>query len=156
MTSSRGRDAGDELHTAAAARLRQDGQRYTASRRALVEALDLARQPVTITEILERCVDLPQSSAYRNLAVLERAGVVHRIVTSDEFSRFELAEQLTDDHHHHLICTGCGSVGDFAVPPSLERRLQKELDAVAGRTGFSAEHHRFDAIGRCARCASDR
>lgn len=29
---------------------------------------------------------------YRNLGVLERAGVAVRIVTNDEFARFELAE----------------------------------------------------------------
>lgn len=145
-----------ELHGAAAARLREDGQRYTTSRRSLVEALEEAGRPLTLPEILDLCSNLPQSSGYRNLAVLERAGVVHRIVTSDEFSRFELAEELTDDHHHHLICSHCGSVDDFVVPPSLERRLQQELDAVAGRTGFTAEHHRFDVIGRCADCAPRR
>ena len=33
---------------------------------------------------------------YRNLSVLERAGVVQRIVTTDEWARYELAEDLTD------------------------------------------------------------
>lgn len=141
-----------ELHVTAANRLRREGQRYTANRRALVDALDGSAAPLTIREILAACDDVPQSSAYRNLALLERAGVVHRIITTDEFSRYELTEELTDDHHHHLICSRCGAVTDFSVPPDLEHRLEKALDEVAGETGFEAEHHRFDLVGRCAEC----
>ena len=33
---------------------------------------------------------------YRNLSILERAGVVQKVVTSDEWARFELAEDLTE------------------------------------------------------------
>lgn len=142
-----------DFHATAATRLRQDGQRYTSNRRSLVEALEGAGRPLAIPEILESCPGVPQSSAYRNLAVLERAGVVHRIATVDEFARFELAEELTDDHHHHLICSRCGSVADFSVPPSLERRLEGALDEVAAQTGFAPEHHRFDLVGLCADCA---
>ena len=39
---------------------------------------------------------LAQSSAYRNLVVLEQAGAVNRIVTADDFARFELAQDLTE------------------------------------------------------------
>src|SRR5205814_2363608 len=81
---------------------------YTRNRRTLVEALDESDRPVSIPELLGERRDLAQSSAYRNLAVLERAGVVRRIVTSDEFARYELAEDLTE-HHHHLICSVCGA-----------------------------------------------
>lgn len=141
-----------ELHVTAAGRLRSEGQRYTANRRALVDALVDAEAPLTIRQILDVCDDVPQSSAYRNLALLERAGVVHRIITTDEFSRYELTEELTDDHHHHLICSRCGAVTDFSVPPDLEQHLETALDEVAGETGFETEHHRFDLVGRCANC----
>ncbi|HKY14740.1 MAG TPA: transcriptional repressor, partial [Microthrixaceae bacterium] len=92
-----------------------------------------------------------QSSAYRNLAELISADVVHRIVTSDEHARFELAEELTE-HHHHLICVACGSVEDFTLAPDLEHALDTALDGVAGREGFAANHHRLDLVGRCQAC----
>jgi Fe2+ or Zn2+ uptake regulation protein len=141
-----------DLHTTAANRLRRDAQRYTANRRALVELLDQSAQPLTIPELLARRRGLAQSSAYRNLAVLERAGVVHRIVTSDEFARYELAEDLTE-HHHHLICSACGGVEDFTVSPQLERTLGRAFERVAAETGFQAQHHRLDLVGICTRCA---
>src|SRR4051812_29663211 len=96
-----------DLHAIASARLRADGQRYSTGRRALIDALHASDRPLSIPELLGSTPDLAQSSAYRNLAVLERAGVVRRIVTHDEFARYELAEDLTE-HHHHLICGRCG------------------------------------------------
>ncbi len=140
-----------ELHVTAAQRLRDDDQRYTTGRRALVTLLAGAGRPLTIGEVLACDGSLAQSSAYRNLAVLERAGVVHRIVTSDEFARFELDETLTA-HHHHLICSGCGAVTDVTLGADVERALADACADVARRHGFTAEDHRLDLVGRCAAC----
>src|SRR5688572_7760098 len=100
---SSGPPSREELHEAVASRLRAADQRYTSGRRRLVELLAEAPRPETIPEILQRAPALAQSSAYRNLVVLEECGVAHRVITSDERSRYELAEHLMG-HHHHLIC----------------------------------------------------
>lgn len=140
-----------ELHTIAAARLRSDAQRYTAGRRSLVELLDAAERPLTVAEVLERSGGLAQSSVYRNLSVLERAGVVHRLVTADEYGRFELAEDLTE-HHHHLICSVCGQVEDFTISGQLEQSLDRAFERVTGERGFLAQYHRLDLVGTCSSC----
>jgi Fe2+ or Zn2+ uptake regulation protein len=142
-----------DVHAAAAERLAALGQRYTRGRRMLVEALEGARRPLTIGDLLRDRPSLPQSSAYRNLSVLEQAGVVHRVVTSDEFARYELTESLTEHHHHHLICSSCGSVADFTVSKRMERTLEDVLARAAEDAGFQAEHHRLDLVGVCADCA---
>ena len=59
-----------------------------------VDILGAAESPLTIPDILQRRPELAQSSVYRNLSVLEAAGVVLRIAGGDEFTRFELAEDL--------------------------------------------------------------
>jgi Fur family transcriptional regulator, ferric uptake regulator len=141
-----------ELHDLVAQRLRDAGQRYTDGRRELVDRIRAAAQPVAIPELLEIAPRLPQSSAYRNLAVLEQAGVVHRIVASGDFARFELAEDLTE-HHHHLICSQCGSVEDFTAPAGLERTLGRAVAEIERAHGFSADRHRLDLVGLCADCA---
>ena len=141
-----------DVDATASARLSQVGQRYTANRQALVGILERARQPLSIPDVLAQDRSLPQSSVYRNLAVLEQAGVVRRIVTSDEFSRYELAEDLTE-HHHHLICSTCGAVEDFTASAGLERSVHRAIDDIASSVGFTAEHHRLDLIGTCSRCA---
>lgn len=146
-------DAGatEDLHVMVAQRLRGEGLRYTGSRRRVVEVLAATDRPLTMPELLEQSDDLAQSSAYRNLTELISAGVVHRIVSGDEFSHFELAEDLTS-HHHHLVCTRCGRVTDFTVDDDLEAALDAALEAAARRQGFEPEHHRLDVGGTCADC----
>ena len=141
----------DDLHATVATRLVADEQRYTANRRAVVEVLEAAERPLTIAEILDRRA-LAQSSVYRNLVVLEQASVVHRVTSTDEFARYELAEDLTEHHHHHLICATCGKVEDFTVAPALERTLENAMARVAEETGFQPERHRLDLVGTCATC----
>ena len=142
----------EDLHTTASQRLRSSGLRYTGSRRAVVEVLADTDRPLTIPEILAADTSLAQSSAYRNLTELIAAGVVHRIIAGDEYSHFELAEDLTS-HHHHLVCTSCGRVTDVTLSDEIEAALDEALDRVADARGFRAEHHRLDVIGRCASCA---
>ncbi len=141
------------FHEEAALRLRTAGQRYTRNRRAIVEALTEADHPMTIPEIVAAGETLAMSSVYRNVSVLERSEVLHKVVTADEFARYELAEDLTEHHHHHLICAMCGTVEDFTLTGALERDATSALKRVARRAGFTVRSHRLDVVGVCRRCA---
>jgi Fe2+ or Zn2+ uptake regulation protein len=145
--------ASHELHAAAESRVRSVGQRYTAARRRLVEILDRAGSPLPLPAILSGRRDLKQSSVYRNLAALEQAGVVRRVLTDEGFGRYELTEDLTG-HHHHLVCSNCGAVEDVDFAPAFEATMESELGELADRTGFSAVSHRLDLIGLCRSCAA--
>jgi Fe2+ or Zn2+ uptake regulation protein len=142
----------EDVRETVAARLRSVGQRLTANREALLDTLSAAPRPLTIPEILARREGLAQSSVYRNLVVLEDAGVVHRVVGADEFARWELAEDLTG-HHHHLICASCGRVEDVPASAGLERSVAAAAAAVTRTTGFHTQRHRVDLVGVCKRCA---
>lgn len=141
-----------ELRDTVSIRLRETGQRLTANRETIVGVLAAADRPMTIPEILAAGSDLAQSSVYRNLLVLEQARVVRKVVTHDEFAHFELTEDLTE-HHHHLICSSCGSVEDVPASAGLERSLRTAMDEIARTTGFHADGHRIDLVGVCRRCA---
>jgi Fur family ferric uptake transcriptional regulator len=142
----------DTVHETAASRLRDAGQRYTGQRRRLIEIFADAGSPLSIPEILHRRRGLPQSSVYRNLSDLVDAGVVRRVVTEDEFGRYELAEDLTG-HHHHVLCSICGRASDVTLPADLEETLDRTLDGVARRAGFAGISHRLDLVGVCGKCA---
>lgn len=147
MTSAPG-----PIHDDATRRLREIDQRYTGNRRALVDVLASSGRPLSIPDILDARADLPQSSVYRNLAVLESAGVARRVIGADDFTRYELAEDLTD-HHHHLVCTSCGTVTDVRLPPRVERSMQRAITEVAAESGFQPLGHRLDLVGVCAGCS---
>lgn len=140
------------LHDDVAELLRAGDHRYSTGRRRVVSALHEANAPVTIPEILKISDELTQSSLYRNLAVLEEVGAVTRIITHDDHARFELAETLTDHHHHHLICANCGSVTDFTLSPDTETMLEQACARVAKTANFHIEGHRLDLVGTCADC----
>jgi len=144
--------AAAEAHETAERRLHEQRQRLTPARADLLDVLASAGHPLTITEILDGARGLAQSSVYRNLVVLEQAGIVHRLVSHDEFARFELAEDLTG-HHHHLVCSNCGRVDDLPASESLERSVAAAVAEASRKAGFRTERHRLDLVGLCAACS---
>ena len=146
------RDDADRLDQVVARRLRRVGQSLTPRRRSLLEILRSAVHPLTIHEILERGSELAMSSAYRNLTVLEHAGVVNRVITKEDFGRYELAEELTE-HHHHLVCSSCGLVRDLLSDVDAERLMNVAMQR-ATEQGFTPATHRLDIVGLCADCVA--
>jgi Fe2+ or Zn2+ uptake regulation protein len=154
--SKRAGHAADGLHPEVAVRLAQVEQRYTPSRRALVETLAAAGRPLNIPEILAANPSVPQSSAYRNITALVDAKALRRVAGNDDHGRFELAEDLAG-HHHHLICATCGRILDIGTSPRLERALAEAGRVAEEETGFSVDDHRMDLVGTCRECrAADR
>jgi Fur family ferric uptake transcriptional regulator len=143
-----------ELGEIVEARLHRVDMRFTPGRRAIVELLATLGHPASISDIGARLPDVPTSSAYRHLVDLQGAGVVRRIAGKDEFARFELAEDLTE-HHHHLVCTRCGRVIDVTPSPAFERSVSKMVAQLASGEGFHPVSHDLDVIGHCSVCAQE-
>lgn len=142
-----------DLHELVEMHLQRIDQRYTSGRQAMVELLATFGDPMSISDIARAIPEVPRSSAYRHLSDLQRAGVVRRVSTGDEFARFELAEDLTH-HHHHLLCSLCGKVIDVTPSPAFERTVGTMVEALTAQEGFLATSHALDVIGHCATCQS--
>ena len=140
-----------EIHLQIGSRLARQDHRYTSGRRQLVDVLAQAGQPLTLPDIVEADPDLAQSSAYRNLDVLVRSGVIRRISAGGDHAHFELAEPLLG-HHHHLICISCGAIEDIHLDSELERMVDQGLSDIASQSGFTPIHHSLDLHGHCAAC----
>ena len=142
----------DDVHGAIAQQLRRTRQRYTAGRRQLVEVLLELARPATIPELVEAGAAQSQSSLYRNLAILEQAGSVRRLTSVDDVARFELAEELTE-HHHHLVCSDCGRIDDVTFPGEIEQALGRAASAANEQRGFAVDSHRLELVGTCPDCS---
>ena len=140
-----------DINEIAAFQLQTINQRYTKNRRQLIEILLKTSKPITINQILESDSKLAQSSVYRNLAVLEQAGLVVKIITNDDHAHYELAEHILD-HHHHIICSPCGEILDFHLSEKIEKALENSLKEIADDLGFSIDRHRLDLLGTCGEC----
>ncbi|MDE0116451.1 MAG: Fur family transcriptional regulator [bacterium] len=140
-----------EIHLQIGSRLARQEHRYTSGRRQLVEVMAQAGQPMTLPDIVAADPNLAQSSAYRNLDVLVRSGVIRRINTGSDHAHFELAEPLLR-HHHHMICIRCGSIEDIHLDSKVELMVDKSLSDIASQNGFTPIHHSLDLHGHCVDC----
>jgi Fe2+ or Zn2+ uptake regulation protein len=135
------------------ARLGEAGVRYTRARRAVVGALARADGPRSASELHEDMgQDVPLSSLYRSLSVLDEAGVLEPHNGLKGLTRYELAEWLSG-HHHHLVCLVCGTVEDIELSPTMESRLEHVVGAVTDELSFAATGHTLEVHGRCSTCA---
>jgi len=116
-----------------------------------VDVLLARAQPLSISDIARLLPDVPRSSAYRHLGDLHAVGVVRRVAANDEFTRYELAEDLTE-HHHHLLCTHCGTVLDVTPTPDFERNVTSMVDQLAAQQSFHVTSHALDVLGHCSTC----
>lgn len=85
------------------------------------------------------------ATVYRTLKLFAEAGIAEERHFGDGQTRYELMQE--EEHHDHLICTGCGAIIEFE---SLEiERLQEK---VAREHDFLIRSHRLDLYGMCAAC----
>lgn len=86
------------------------------------------------------------ATVYRTLQLFEELKIVHRVNFDDGFSRYELIRGR-EDHHHHLICLGCGKV--IEVKLDLVESLEKEIEK---REKFHIVDHNVQFYGYCKGC----
>ena len=139
-----------ELHETVRRHLAEREIRYTNGRRSVITTLVRIGGPESAAELHQR-MDVPLSSLYRSLTVLDEAGVLQRHHDADGLARFELAEWLSG-HHHHLVCVNCGVVEDFQLEESDEQMLDQLATGVAARGGYELTGHNLEVEGLCGSC----
>jgi len=86
------------------------------------------------------------ASVYRALDQLVELELVQRVELGDGIARFEPAH-VDGEHHHHLVCDGCGRVEQFS-----DARLESSLTRVAGSHGYALGGHDGVLHGECPDC----
>lgn len=134
-------------------RLSDHDMRYTSGRRMVVSTLATSDGPLSASELHDHAAgELPLSSIYRSLTVLEDAGVLAPHHGARGLTRYELAEWL-QGHHHHLVCIECGSVEDVEVGQGHESKVDQVVNEISSAASFLPLNHALEIEGRCARCA---
>jgi Fur family ferric uptake transcriptional regulator len=130
--------------------LRAGGYRSGGARRTVVELLGRQDCCLTAQEIFDRLRAEGRSvgiaSVYRVLDLLGEKGLVQRIDVGVGTARYEPVLP-SGEHHHHLVCDDCGKVEAFADP-----ELERVINRVEGRTGYSVAGHDVVLRGACTDC----
>ena len=102
-------------------------------------------RPFTIEEICGRLPNTGRATVFRTIKLLQDLEIVCRVPLEDGGVRYERSR--SGRHHHHLICSDCGSVTEFIAPALDEAIEQKALAA-----DFEIGGHSAEIYGRCAPC----
>jgi Fur family ferric uptake transcriptional regulator len=126
-------------------RLRSLGHRVTASRRAVVEAVAISQGHVSVDDIRRRAPGVGRATVFRTMKLLVDLELVCRVLLEDGSLRYRLSHRPT--HHHHLVCTACGSVEDFA-----DCDLGPLAEELSRRTAYQIQGHWLELYGLCPDC----
>jgi Fur family transcriptional regulator, ferric uptake regulator len=85
------------------------------------------------------------ATVYRTMKLLADSGLAFPRQFDGTQTRYEPAAGRP--HHDHLICTGCGTIEEFA-----EARIETLQSRVAASHGFAVETHKLEIYGRCGAC----
>lgn len=121
--------------------------RATPERERMLAALLEARSPISSKDLHARVASaMDRVTVYRNLETFVKAGIARRVDVGHRHAHYEAA----GDEHHHLICTGCGTIEDVAYCPD-----PRETDKVlSGSKRFaSIDRHALEFYGLCVACA---
>jgi len=95
-----------------AALLRARGMRVTRPRLAVLEVLAAGGHlevDEIATAVRTRLDSVSTQAVYDVLGALSRAGLARRLEPAGSPARFEAR---VGDNHHHIVCRGCGEIGD--------------------------------------------
>ncbi len=131
------------------AKLKDAGYKFTGKRQMAVELFVNNRDKyLSAKEVHEhvrsRYERVSFDTIYRTLNTLLEQGVIEPMEFNDEAAKYRL--KCGDEHHHHLVCVGCG-----LTQPLEDCPVDEILDHVGK---FEVLNHRFEVYGYCEDCQS--
>ncbi len=131
------------------AKLRRRGYKLTPQRRAVLSTITTSREHLTPSAIYERVQQehpgIGLVTIYRTLDILTELGAICEVNPEASSRCYSIRREA--GHHHHLVCSDCGTVVDFVGRhlTELEERLTRE-------TGFKIQGHLLEFFGICPDC----
>ena len=106
-----------------------------------------ATRPFTVEDLCGALPGVGRATVFRTVRLLVETGVLCRVVIEDGTIRYQLS--TSGSHHHHLVCSSCGSVQEF-----VDEKLDKLIESNARAHRFGLASHAMELYGVCADCRS--
>jgi len=118
----------------------KQGMRMTEQRRVIAAVLSDAEDHPDVDEVHSRAAKIDArisiATVYRTVRLFEDAGILERHDFRDGRSRYE---QVSKDHHDHLIDMESGTVIEFS-----NDQIEKLQELVATELGYKLVDHRLE------------
>lgn len=132
-------------------RLREAGYKLTHARITTMQVIHELGGHCTSAEVVDAVADRDESigraSVFRTLDLLTQLGIIRpTYIQSSMTPQYVI---LPDGHHHHVICTNCGTVIEFddCGLSSLTKKLQETYN-------LQITGHLLEFYARCADCVA--
>lgn len=128
--------------------LTENGHRMTPSRQIIIGALVDSGGHITADDLAQRVQEaaphVGRMTVYRTLDLLTDLGLARPIFQGTGAAHYVL---MAEGNHHHLICTRCHTVIEFAHC-SADELIQQ----LAEQFNFSIQGHLLEVHGICQHC----
>jgi Fur family ferric uptake transcriptional regulator len=124
--------------------LEDRGYRVTRPRREVLNLLGEKQEGFNAEEI---CAELPgvgRATVYRSIRLLLEAGVICKLMLPNGGQKYSLAR---GEHHHHIICVMCGTVGEFR-----DSTVERVLRTIGADIPGKIVGHRMEFYITCQDC----
>ncbi|MFZ1721362.1 MAG: Fur family transcriptional regulator [Microgenomates group bacterium] len=127
--------------------IKKAGLRVTPSRLAVLRTLHALNCPIDVQQIENQLKSQGQTAdkvtIYRILEKYVQLGIVKTVFLKEDKLRYE----LSDEHHHHLVCKNCGKIQAIngSWLDSAEKFIEKQYK-------FVVSEHTLEFFGMCAAC----
>ena len=134
--------------TAVQAALDDAGYRRTGARRSIAELIAARNGPFTAADLVEdarlRHLRIGRATVFRTLDVLADLHAVERLDLPSGEHAYVACEPV---HHHHVVCSDCGTNRD--VDDAGWRSVVRDIERT---TGYRIDDHRLELFGVCPDC----
>ena len=125
--------------------LSHTGRYLTRTRRLALEAISRLGASFSAEQLAAETGEMvSRATIYRTLRLLVDQGLVCKISLQDGAPRYSLSPV---NHHHHLICVGCGAVSEFD-----RSAIERALAELRGEVSGTIVGHRLEVYFFCQAC----
>jgi len=128
--------------------LQEKGHKITNVRKKVVRIFSQTSKPLSASDVevmlIKSGLSVNKTTIYRELQFLLANGYLVKVYLYPKQVSYESSELR---HHHHLICSGCGKIGN--VTNCLAKNFEKEIYR---KKGFKIDRHTLEFYGTCAAC----
>jgi Fur family transcriptional regulator, ferric uptake regulator len=119
------------------------GLKMTEQRRIVASVIGQSHDHPDVEELYTRAVKLDPrisiATVYRTVRLFEEAGIVEKHDFGDGRARYE---EVTDEHHDHLIDIKSGKVVEFQ-----NKEIERLQEFIANELGYKLVGHRLELYG---------
>lgn len=125
--------------------------RTSEQRRAIAAAADAFGSAFTVDDLVaaarRTAPRIGVATVYRAVAAMESAGALERVGSREGSALYARCDR--SEHHHHLVCTGCGKTAHAPCPLGPDAAgVPSEQD------GFVVTSHEITLYGLCRECSA--